>query len=107
MSRHASEYVLLSLLGFSLSSTSTMLSDTISIQLPLKYPETYCITITPEFPGPWTIEILPLLSTNLESNKNDKTTCPVLSSGIFNALPLITMCWYCRVSTRCPEKERE
>ncbi|KAL4077203.1 hypothetical protein V8B97DRAFT_1915316 [Scleroderma yunnanense] len=59
-----------------------MLSDTISIQLPLKYPETYHITITPEFPGPWTIKILPLPSTNLESNKNDKTTCPVLSSAV-------------------------
>ncbi|KAL4067828.1 hypothetical protein J3A83DRAFT_4374170 [Scleroderma citrinum] len=59
-----------------------MLSDTISIQLPLKYPETYHITITPEFPGPWTIKILPLPSTNLESNKNDKTTCLVLSSAV-------------------------
>ena len=31
---------------------STFLDNKISLELPLKYPEVYCITYTPEFPGP-------------------------------------------------------
>ena len=31
---------------------STFLDKKISLELPLKYPEVYCITYTPEFPGP-------------------------------------------------------
>ena len=41
---------------------STFLDNKISLELPLKYPEVYCVTYTPEFPGPLVSTIAVLFS---------------------------------------------
>ncbi|KAG1820747.1 hypothetical protein EV424DRAFT_1402207, partial [Suillus variegatus] len=46
--------------------------NTIRLELPLKYPETICVTFIPDVPGPLTIEIVPSTCTTTKSPETPK-----------------------------------
>ncbi|EGN92227.1 hypothetical protein SERLA73DRAFT_157123 [Serpula lacrymans var. lacrymans S7.3] len=54
-------------------------NNTISIELPLKYPETYRVTFTPDFPGPMTIEIKQSSTPRRDPNRQPPSTTALLN----------------------------
>ncbi|KIK78655.1 hypothetical protein PAXRUDRAFT_163396 [Paxillus rubicundulus Ve08.2h10] len=61
--------------------------NTITLQLPLKYPEPFCMTYEPDFPGKLTIEILPaVVESPIKRKQNLPITVP--QGTVLHSVPL-------------------
>jgi hypothetical protein len=103
---------------------STFLENKITLELPLKYPEVYRVTYTPEFPGPLvsttillfsivlsvltlqTIEIRPSTSTSELQNTTDKPALQSPSGMYILPSPIFTYIFSDARHSRALENEK-